>query len=190
MSAHGLEVFDVTYNGVNGGSLRAYIRHHTGNIWSQAVLDALKAEEAFFTEIGDVATAFHSKIDEVRTKIISIINDINEADLTIAVMGASTKGNTILQYFGLTDADIIHAAEINPDKFGKYTVGSNIPIISQQESMRWFVDYYLILPWGFINNFIDRNKQYLMNGGAFLVPLPKPRVITMTKDGELWIHLL
>jgi hypothetical protein len=105
-------------------------------------------------------------------------------------MGASTKGNTILQYFGLTDADIIHAAEINPDKFGKYTVGSNIPIISQQESMRWFVDYYLILPWGFINNFIDRNTQYLMNGGAFLVPLPEPRVITMTKDGQLWSYYL
>ncbi len=190
MDAHNLDVYDVEYNGVNGGSLRAYICKQTKRGVADNVYSAVLNERDFFRDIGDIGEYFRNKIEEVKNKIIHFIHEANNDNNTIAVMGASTKGNTILQYFGLTDKDIIHAAEINPDKFGKRTVGSNIPIISQQESMRHIVDYYLILPWGFIQNFVDRNHQYLMSGGQFLVPLPNPRVIGMNPEGEIWETLL
>lgn len=187
---HGLRIFDAEYNGVNGGSMRVYIcKANASRVTNESVSNALDTEEKYFDEIGDIGTYFSKRIQEVKQKAVGLIKFIKWAtdqDQTIAVMGASTKGNTILQYFGLTAKDIIHAAEINPDKFGKKTVGTNIPIISQEESMRHHVDYYLILPWGFIDNFIDRNRQYLMNGGKFIVPLPEPRVIGMNKDGSLW----
>lgn len=194
MDQHGLEIFDVEYNGVNGGSMRAYIRHYSNRVQilpdpKFRVQDALVAEQQFFADIGDITIYFSTLIENVRERVINAINEINSHGETIAVMGASTKGNTILQYFGLTDKDIIHAAEINPDKYGKRTVGSNIPIISQQESMRIFVDYYLILPWGFIDNFIDRNRDYLERGGKFLVPLPVPRIIGVT-EGNIWTQTL
>ena len=182
---HDLQVFDIEYNGVNGGSMRAYICKKGMRSINRRVTDALVAEWRFFESVDDIGIYFREKIEDTRTKVINAIYSINAAGKTIAVMGASTKGNTILQYFGLNDQDIIHAAEINPDKFGKRTVGSNIPIISQQESMAQHPDYYLILPWGFIQNFVDRNREYLVSGGAFLVPLPDPRFITMTKDGEV-----
>lgn len=185
MLKHGLEVYEVEYNGVNGGSLRAYIRHTTNDFPTPQLVDALFAENEFFDKLGDVGKEFERKVNEVRTKVVDFIRTENAAGKTIAVMGASTKGNTVLQYFGLNEKDIIHAAEINPDKFGKYTVGSNIPIISQQDSMRFFVDYYLILPWGFIDNLVARNQDYLKRGGTFIVPLPDPRLITMTKGGEV-----
>ena len=190
MEEHGLQVSDVRYNGVNGGSMRAYI-HHTGEApVDQSVKHALEAEKAFFEEIGDLSLYFRRKIEEIRYKVVQFIKLSNRQQHTVAVMGASTKGNTILLYFGLTHRDIIHAAEVNPDKFGKRTVGSDIPIISQEQSMRLFVDYYLILPWGFIDNFIARNKTYLQEGGKFLVPLPEARIIGMYPNGEIWtLHL-
>lgn len=190
ISQHGLHIFDVEYNGVNGGSMRVYIAKYGTKIAEDSVFKALLAEEEFFDNAGDIATYFNTKITDVRNKVVNFIQEENLNGKTIAVMGASTKGNTILQYFRLSDIDIIHAAEINPDKFGKRTVGSNIPIISQQESMKHFVDYYLILPWGFIDNFIDRNKAYLSNGGTFIVPLPEPRLITMDKEGNVCVKSL
>lgn len=202
MQDHGLDVFDVEYNGVNGGSMRTYIRKQTQHYMKDGVeylppLNpyinvgyALQEEKKFFDTVGDIGIYFNNKIEEVRNKVVRFIDATNKQNETVAVMGASTKGNTILQYFGLTDKDIIHAAEINTDKFGKRTVGSNIPIISQEESMRHFVNYYLILPWGFIDNFIDRNKTYLMHGGQFIVPLPTPRVIGMDDEGVVWTVLL
>jgi len=186
MSQHGLTIFDIEYNGVNGGSMRTYLCKYGARLPDINVFNALEVEQKYFDEIGDIGDHFSTKISDVRTKVIEFIKEANLLDNTVAVMGASTKGNTVLQYFNLTDKDIIHAAEVNPDKFGKRTVGSNIPIISQQESMRHFVDYYLVLPWGFIDNFVDRNKAYLMNGGVFIVPLPEPRLITMDEDGKVW----
>ena len=89
-----------------------------------------------------------------------------------------------LQYFNLGPDDITHAAEVNPDKYGKYTVGSNIPIIPQTESLKFNPDFYLILPWSFLPNFLDRFSQYLSGGGAFIVPLPEPAIYTM-EAGEV-----
>jgi len=186
MQAHNLDVFDVEYNGVNGGSLRAYICKSGAHRVEPTVQQALDTEEDFFNEIGDIGVYFATKIEDVRTKVVELIKEINMVGSTVAVMGASTKGNTVLQYFGLTDKDIIHCAEVNPDKYGKRTVGSNIPIISQQQSMELDVDYYLILPWGFINNFVERCKDYLVRGGVFIVPLPEPRLITLDDEGKKW----
>jgi SAM-dependent methyltransferase len=181
---HGLDVYDVEYNGVNGGSMRAYICKSGKRSISDSVYAAILNEREFFEDAGDISTYFTNKIESVREKIVHFIQEENLNGKSIAVMGASTKGNTILQYFNLTKIDIIHACEVNPDKYGKRTVGTDIPIISQQESMRHIVDYYLILPWGFIDNFVERNLQYLINGGKFIVPLPEPRIIEYV-NGEI-----
>lgn len=190
LEQHGLEILDVELNGVNGGSMRTYIQHKDGPYEIQESVINILAEEAdFFNAIGDIEKYFRKNIESVREKVLEEIHFMHEMGNTIAVLGASTKGNTVLQYFGLTDKDIIHAAEINQDKFGKRTVGSNIPIISQEESLRLNPDAYLVLPWSFIDNFIQKFETYLKNGGTFIVHLPEPRVITMTEDGEIeeWI---
>jgi NDP-4-keto-2,6-dideoxyhexose 3-C-methyltransferase len=91
----------------------------------------------------------------------------------VGVYGASTKGNVMLQYFGLDHRTICFASERNPDKFGKVTVGTRIPIISEEQSRVAKPDYFLVLPYHFIKEFCEREKHYLLSGGRFIVPLPR-----------------
>jgi len=91
--------------------------------------------------------------------------------------GASTKGNTLLQYFGLDSSLITAIAERNPQKWGLRTVGTNIPIISEEEMREAQPDYLLVLPWHFISEFKERESEYLNKGGKFIVPCPKFKII-------------
>ena len=95
--------------------------------------------------------------------------------------GASTKGNTLLQYFGLDYNDIDAIAERSSFKFGLKTVGTNIPIISEEQMRAEKPDYLLILPWCFISEFVTREQEFLDNGGAFIVPCPKFEIIKKEK---------
>ena len=95
----------------------------------------------------------------------------------IHIYGASTKGNTILQYAGIGTSLVAAAADRNPDKWGSETIGTRIPIISEEESRAAKPDYYLALPWHFLDEFIEREQEFLARGGKFIVPLPEVRVV-------------
>ena len=96
---------------------------------------------------------------------------------TIYLYGASTKGNTLLQYYKLDSSDIPYAAERSPEKWDKYTVGSGIKIISENKARKLNPNYFLVTPWGFINEFIKRESNWLRKGGKFIVPFPKLKII-------------
>lgn len=179
MRQHDLQIFDVEYNKVNGGSLRAYVQHKDTGAQevSDNVFSALLDEEEYFKSIGDVAEYFSNNIAKVKDKIVSFIKRCNGNNLDVGIIGASTKGNTLLQYFELSNNNIIHAAEVNKDKYGLKTVGTNIPIVSEEESLKQRLPYYLILPWGFLDSFIKKYDSYLKMGGTFIVPLPTPRLV-------------
>jgi hypothetical protein len=91
--------------------------------------------------------------------------------------GASTKGNVLLQYCGLTEKEIPFIAEVNPEKFGSFTPGTNIPIISEKEALAMKPDYFLVLPWHFKNNILSREEDFIANGGKFIFPLPQIEII-------------
>ena len=78
-----------------------------------------------------------------------------------------------MQFCGLTSEHIQYAAEINPYKFGRITSGSNIPIISAEESLKMRPDYYLVLPWHFREGIIRNEKEYLGSGGKLIFPMPE-----------------
>ena len=96
---------------------------------------------------------------------------------TIHIYGASTKGNTILQWCGIDNSLIDYAAERNPDKYGASTLGTNIPIISEAESRAMKPDYYLVLPWHFKTEFLEREKNALEKGTGLIFPLPKLEIL-------------
>ena len=83
----------------------------------------------------------------------------------------------MLQYCGLTEKEIPFIAEVNTEKFGSYTPGTNIPIISEKEAKEMNPDYFLVLPWHFKNSIIDREEEYMSNGGKFIFPLPEIEII-------------
>lgn len=175
---HDLEIYDLEYNKVNGGSLRVYVKHaEFSRKIEESVPNALIEERNYFKSLGNADEYFQWFVSRVRSAIQAFVLGANLSGQKVAVLGASTKGNTLLQYFNLDSTLIDHASEVNPDKFGKYTVATNIPIVSEEESLKCKPDYYLVLPWGFTDFFVQKFDQYLRDGGMFIVPLPIPKVI-------------
>lgn len=162
----GLEIIDVTENSVNGGSYRIFARkYRSGSI---AYDENVSPREIL---------KFKDRIDDVRDKCLDFFQREKAAGKTIHVYGASTKGNVILQYFGLGPELIDFAAERSPEKVGLYTIGSWIPIISEEESRKMQPDYYFVLPWAFFDEMYAREAEWRSQGGQFVVPFPEFRVV-------------
>ena len=160
---NGLEIFRVEENGINGGSYRLYARHlHLGSIT--------------YSETQPDYEAFAERIEDNKTKVVAFIEDAVAAGKKVYGYGASTKGNTILQYYGLDNKLISGIADPNPEKIGKFTVGTHILVVPEEEA-REKADYFLILPWGFEDSFVSKEKGWVDKGGAFLRHTPNFAVI-------------
>lgn len=107
----------------------------------------------------------------------SFLEKEKKKNKSIYIYGASTKGNTLLQYFKINPKIITAAAERNPEKFGRVTPLTRIPIISEEEARNSKPDYFLVLPWHFKEEFIEREQNFLNFGGKLIFPLPKFEII-------------
>ena len=179
LNRHDLEVFDVEQNNINGGSIRVYIKFK--NCKKFSISKNVDSVREYETKIGLNNTKtyldFAERIQNLKEQTCKFIEDEIRDGKKIYVYGASTRGNTLLQYYGLNSESILAAAERNPEKWGKKTVGSRIPIISEEQARLEKPDYFLILPWYFIEEFVKRENEFLQNGGKFLIPLPEFKVI-------------
>jgi SAM-dependent methyltransferase len=184
----GFSVFNVELNDVNGGSFRVYCRLKDGDlskIGTQQYRDVSEFRVNSIIEfenklkINDVNTweNFYEKIITLKQKTVEFITKEKNNGKKIWAYGASTKGNTLLQFFNLDYTLIDGIADRNPDKWGTKTVGTNIPIYSEEFMRESKPDYLLILPWHFINEFSKREQNFLKNGGKFIVPCPKFEII-------------
>jgi len=178
LKRHNLEIFDVELNDVNGGSFRVYIQHVGYRPISERVRKLEKLEKKLKLSSGKTYKAFASRTLALRKKLYNFIKNENKKGKKVYVYGASTKGNILLQFFNLNNRLIKAAAERNPDKWGKKTIGTYIPIISEEQARKECPDYFLILPWHFLKEFIQREKDYLKAGGKFIVPLPQFKIIS------------
>ena len=176
LERHNLEVVDVEINNVNGGSLRAYIRFKNIFPIHSTVSNLVKQEKKTRLDTIEPYSKFALRALNIKQQIYDFIKKEHDAGKKIFVYGASTKGNTMLQYFGIDHNLIEAAAERDSRKFGMKTIATEIPIISEEES-RKNADYFLILPWHFLDAFIKREKEFLSSGGKFIVPLPEFKVI-------------
>ena len=95
----------------------------------------------------------------------------------IFLYGASTKGNTMLQFYNIDHKLIPLAAEKSPEKWNKYTIGTGVKIISEKKARKLNPDYFLVTPWGFIKEFIKRESTWLKKGGKFILPFPNFKLI-------------
>ena len=164
---NGLEMFKIEENNVNGGSYRIFARHYNNS--------GMDHDERI---TNDDVTAFVQRIDENRKKCVDFIKEEVSKGKTVYIYGASTKGNTILQYYGLDSSLITAAAERSPEKWGKFTVGTGIPIVSEADARAAQPDYFLILPWAFFDEFYEREKEWRERGGKFIVPLSEFKIVS------------
>lgn len=185
----GMKIVDAALNDTNGGSVRIYIQKQIaspvsfGNAHFLDVCDfrinTLLSYENEHLDISkkEIWDEYFVKINNLKEKTVAFIREQKALGKSVAAYGASTKGNTLLQYFGLTHADIDYIAERSPRKYGLFTAGSDIPIISEEEMRERKPDFLLVLPWVFIDEFVSREKNYLDNGGHFIVPCPEFKII-------------
>ncbi len=162
---NGLEIYKIEENKINGGSYRIFARHldkgsidYNENITKQDVIN------------------FQNDVDKIKHDIQALVKGYQKDGKKIYAYGASTKGNVICQYFGLTSKEIIAIADKNPAKHGLFSL-TDIPIISEEEA-RKDADVFVILPYGFTEEFIIREREWVMNGGTLVSPLPELRVVT------------
>jgi hypothetical protein len=189
LAQHDMKIVDCSLNDVNGGSFRVYVQKDIAKVSSfgtsplrdvcnfrvQSVLDY--ESNCFDISKPEVWEEFMNNIDSLKNQTISFIKQAKAEGKVVCGYGASTKGNTLLQWFGLDHTLIDAIAERSPYKFGLRTIGTNIPIISEEEVRAMKPDYMLVLPWHFISEFVVREDEFLSNGGKFIVPCPKFEII-------------
>ena len=158
---NGLEIFKVDENAINGGSYRLFARHYKKR--SMAYTEEITKEDY---------RAFAKRIQKNKEYCMNALKKLVTEGKKIYVYGASTKGNTILQYYGLDKNMIKGAAEIHHEKIGKYTVGTHIPIVGEKDAKK-DADYFLVLPFGFKEAFIKKEHEWLKKGGAFIFCTPQ-----------------
>lgn len=186
--ANRFKIMDCQLNDTNGGSFRLYLMKDIGDeakFGSQPHRDVCRVRvESLLTyenfgnfNSGMAWTYFYEGIKLLKEQTVEFIKKEKGSGKTIWAYGASTKGNTLLQYFGLDNTLIAGIAERNPDKWGLRTIGTSIPIYSEEEMRKANPDYLLILPWHFIKEFKERESDYLKAGGCLIVPCPKFELI-------------
>jgi C-methyltransferase C-terminal domain len=185
---HGFQIVDCQLNDTNGGSFRVYAMKQGADLRTFATqphrdvcrfrVNSLLAYEATLNL--DSAATWHNffeRIQKLKEQTVAFIKQAKAEGKTVWGYGASTKGNTLLQYFGLDSTLIDGIAERSVYKFGLRTVGTDIPIYSEDEMRKAKPDYLLVLPWHFINEFVQRERDFLAGGGKFIVPCPKFEII-------------
>ena len=120
---------------------------------------------------------FEERVFRHRDDLTRLVRALNNDGKTVLGYGASTKGNVMLQFCGLSPSDIPAIAEVNEEKFGRVTPGTHIPIISEAEARSINPDYFLVLPWHFKEGIIQRESEFLLGGGKFIFPFPEIEII-------------
>lgn len=175
---HDLKVIDVSLNDINGGSFQISVCH-AGALYTPntAALSALRNSERDYQLDTDAPYAdFRTRIAALSSQLVSFITSEAAAGKQIFVYGASTKGNVLLQYFGLDHSLLRGCADRNPRKWGCRTPGTNIPIVSEEEA-RNVADHFLVLPWHFEKEFIARERDFIDRGGSLIFPLPNLKIV-------------
>lgn len=174
-----LRIIDVQMNATNGGSFAITACKSTAHYPSNTpVINwLLNQEEQMALNTEKPYLEFSDRVFRHRKNLFDLIEALVNDGKKIIGYGASTKGNVLLQFCGLTSKHICCIAEVNEEKFGAFTPGTNIPIVSEKEAREMKPDYFLVLPWHFKDSILQREKAFMEKGGKFIFPMPEIEII-------------
>ncbi len=178
----GMRIVNATLNGINGGSIRIWATHanHHGyrkDEFTRNIRTLRQKEFDLQLDTDRPYLQFQERVNVMGEQLSSMLKKLRRDGKRIHVYGASTKGNTILQWCGIDARLVDVCAERNPDKYGARTLGTDIPIVSEDESRAAKPDYYLVLPWHFRDEFVQREKATIASGVGMIFPLPEIEVV-------------
>lgn len=171
-----LKVEDVAFNQVNGGSFRLYIRHAGFERETDAVRELRKRESEMRLCEWETYQNFATRVQQNKEEMISFLEMQKRLGKRVLGYGASTKGNTLLSYYGIGPELVPYVADRNPIKWGRHSV-TKIPIISEEEARRMEPDFFLALPYHFMEEFRQREKAFIARGGKFISPIPHLKLL-------------
>lgn len=179
MTAAGLKVIDVDCNDVNGGSFKVVVAKADASYSeTENVKNMREYEVEHAYDDLQVYEKFVQDIDNAKKELLDFLKSAHDEGKRVYGYGASTKGNVLLQYCNVTKDELIAIAEVNEDKFGHVTPGTNIPIVSEQFARENKPDYFLVLPWHFKDNILQKEQKYMEDSGCkFVFPLPRFEVV-------------
>ncbi len=179
MKAVGMKVIHVSLNDANGGSFRVTVaKKNSCYVEDQSVKRVREYEAKQRFDSLRPYDCFNQNIENNKKIILDFFAKSKREEKKVYGYGASTKGNVLLQYCGITFKDIIAIAEVNEDKFGHITPGSRIPILSEEEVKKENPDYFIVLPWHFKKSILEKEKEYILNSECkFVFPLPELKII-------------
>ena len=163
---NGFKIMKIEENEINGGSYRIFCKKN--------IKKSITYQEK--TSLSDIK-GFIKRVKKNKKKCLTFIKKCNSKGEKIFLYGASTKGNTLLQYYGIDSKMINFAVERSPEKWGKYTIGTGIKIISEKAARDLNPKYFFVMPYAFIKEFIIREKKWLKKGGKFILPYPNFKVL-------------
>jgi SAM-dependent methyltransferase len=174
---HGLEIFRVKRLPIHGGSLRIYAGHAECHAVDPSVTEQLAEERQLGLDQLDYYSSFSARIEKIRTDLRNELKRLREAGHNVAAYGASAKGSTLLNFYGLNSTDLDFVADRSPHKQGKLTPGTHIPIVPPEELIARQPDYTLLLTWNFATEILAQQQAYRDAGGQFIIPLPEVHTV-------------
>ncbi len=180
LDAADMQIIDVVTNGINGGSFAVTAAHraNTGIHANRAVIDwLLQQEERMGLTTPKPYREFEERVYRHRQDLIRLVASLTADGKKILGYGASTKGNVLLQFCGLSTREIPAIADVNPDKYGCVTPGTHIPIVAEAEARAMQPDYFLVLPWHFKDGIVRREREFIQRGGKLIFPFPEIEIV-------------
>jgi NDP-4-keto-2,6-dideoxyhexose 3-C-methyltransferase len=178
----GLRIIDVEFNDVNGGSFSVMLTKQESNyVESPQVAQILDEEVREALDTLRPYQDFARRVAASRIAVRAFLDEVRRLGKSVTALGASTKGNVLLQYCNITEADIARVGEVNPDKFEAFTPGTLLPIVSEEQILAMQPDYLLVLPWHFRAFFVDHPR---FTGRNLVFPLPELQVVHCAEPSD------
>lgn len=176
---HGMRIIDVKTNGINGGSFAVTAcKKDAAYVSNTPVINWMLAHESILKlNTVEPYIEFEKNVYKHRVELVGLLKALIDDGKTIFGYGASTKGNVVLQFCGITNKMIPYIADVNADKYGCTTPGTNIEIIDEKMALDMKPDYFLVLPWAFKQNILEKERDYRNRGGKFIFPLPEIEIV-------------
>ena len=163
---NGFKIMKIEENEINGESYRIFCKKN--------IKKSIAYREK--TSLNDIKK-FIKRVKQNKKKCLSFLSKCKVDGKKVFIYGASTKGNTLLQYYGINSKMISFASERSPEKWGKYTIGTGVEIISEEYARKLNPEYFFVMPYAFIKEFVIREKKWLKKGGKFILPFPNFKVL-------------